>query len=207
MIWMTLAAFVVMCACYVCFQRIKRTSGHSRALKIGMKCAATAMAVLVALMGALRYHTASGWLMLAGLTACMAADGVLCLRFVPGAALFALGHVLYMIAFCMMQLPTWASVAVFTGLLVIVGYGFVRFREKIGSRMQGFGAYAMVLCVMAAMAAAQKPLYFAGALLFVFSDATLCYLLLGYKNDRLDNVSLGAYYLGQFLLALGVLVG
>ena len=84
------AAFAVMCVCYAWFQRIKRTPGHSRTLEIAVKCGATAMAVLVAGLGAMAHGTTAGWLMLAGLAVCAAADGVLCVYFVPGGALFAL---------------------------------------------------------------------------------------------------------------------
>ena len=202
------AAFAVMCVCYAWFQRIKRTPGHSRTLEITVKCGATAMAVLVAGLGAMVHGTTAGWLMLAGLAVCAAADGVLCVYFVPGGALFALGHVLYMTAFCLMQPPTWESAVVFAVLMGLISIGFYRFRKEIGpQRMKLAYAYAGVLSVMAAMAAPQKPLYTIGALLFVFSDATLGYLLLGKNNDRLDYISLGAYYLGQFLLGLAVFVG
>ena len=47
----------------------------------------------------------------------------------------------------------------------------------------------------------------AGAALFAFSDATLAYLgMMEHKSRRLDNISLGAYFTGQFLLALALII-
>ena len=68
-------------------------------------------------------------------------------------------------------------------------------------------AYATVLCVMVALAAAQRPMFLAGAALFAFSDATLAYLgMMEHRSRRLDNISLGAYFTGQFLLALALII-
>ena len=94
-------------------------------------------------------------------------------------------------------------------LLALMGLAtaaFTRFRRRIGRRYPFFYAYATVLSVMVALAAVQHPLYFAGALLFAFSDGLLGYLLVDRGHVRLDWVSLGAYYLGQFLLALAVVI-
>ena len=57
---------------------------------------------------------------------------------------------------------------------------------------------------MTAVSAAQAPLFFAGGLLFAISDALLAYQLFDRRNMKIDYVSLGCYYLGQFLLGLGV---
>ncbi|MBQ9195953.1 MAG: lysoplasmalogenase [Clostridia bacterium] len=206
MIYAGLAAFFLMWAFYFSYQRVKQTPGHSKALACGLKCAATALAVFVALLGCLQNGIAAHWVLLAGLIACTVADGVLCYRFMAGGAVFALGHILYMVAFCLMRLPDWRSVLLLLALMGLATAAFQRFKTRIGRRAPFFYAYATVLSVMVALSAAQRPLFFTGALLFAFSDGLLGYLLVDRGHTRLDYLCLGAYYLGQFVLALGMLV-
>ena len=206
MVYAVLAAFFLMGIFYLCFQRVKQTPGHSKAFACALKCAATAMAVLVALLGCLRNGTAAHWVLLAGLVACTVADGVLCYRFMTGGAIFALGHILYMLSFCLMRMPTWRSVILLLALMGLATAGFTRFRQRIGRRYPFFYAYATVLCLMVSLAASQQPLYFTGALLFALSDALLGYLMVDRGHTTLDWISLAVYYLGQFTLALAVIV-
>lgn len=206
MLYAVFAAFALMCFFYLTYQRVKVQPGHRRGLALILKCAATSMAALVAFLGCLQNGIAAHWVLLAGLIACTVADGVLTVRFLAGGALFALGHLLYMVSFCLMHKPDMRSVLL---LLVLMGFAtaaFTRFRSRIGRRYPFFYAYATVLSLMVALAAAQTPLYFAGALLFAFSDALLGYLMVDRNHVRLDYVSLGTYYLGQFLLALAISV-
>ena len=207
MIYAVCAAFALMTAFYLAYQRIKTAPGHSRARGIVCKCAATSMAVLVAFLGCLQNGVAAHWVLLAGLIACTVADGVLNVRFMAGGAVFALGHILYMIAFCLMRMPTWRSVLLLLCMMGLATAGFTRFKRQIGRRAPFFYAYATALSMMVSLAAAQRPLFFAGALLFAFSDALLGYLMVDRRHMALDYISLGAYYLGQFLLALGVVFG
>ena len=206
MVYAVCAAFACMCVFYLIFQRMKRTPGQSKGLHIAVKCAATSMAALVALLGCLQNGIAAHWVLLAGLVVCVIADGVLCVHFMAGGAVFALGHVLYMAAFCLMHRPTWRSVLLLLALMGLATAACFRFRGRIGRRYPFFYAYATVLSVMVSLAAAQAPLYFAGALLFAFSDGLLGYLLVDRGHVRLDYISLGAYYLGQFLLGLAALL-
>ena len=201
------AAFAVMIVCYLAFQRIKTIPGHSKALSITAKCAATAMAVVAALIGCIKNPQPAYWIILAGLAVCTIADGVLCVRFITGGAIFGLGHVLYIVAFCVMHRPTWASLILFAALLGLVTAFFSRYRKRIGRRLPLILGYATLLCLMVSMALPQKPLFFAGALLFAASDALLAYLAVDRNHMWLDYISLGAYYLGQFLLALAIVVG
>ena len=206
MLYAICAAFILMWVFYLTYQRVKTAPGHSRALACAVKCAATAMAVFTALLGCLQNGTAAHWVLLSGLVACAVADGVLCYNFMAGGAVFALGHILYMVSFCLMRMPDWRSVLLLTALMGLVTAAFTRFRSRIGRRYPFFYAYATLLSVMTALAAAQRPLYFAGALLFAFSDGLLGYLLVDRSHMRLDYVSLGAYYLGQFILAVAVIL-
>ena len=202
------AAFIAMIGFYGAFQHLKHQPKRRRALTIFCKCAATGMAVLVGILGAARSGLPSNWVMAAGLIACMLADGLLCVNFMAGGTAFALGHILYITAFCMMNRPGWSSLALFAALMLLATGLFARFRERVDpKRFFPAYAYATVLCVMVALAAAQRPLFLAGAVLFAFSDATLaCLSMMKQKSRRLDNISLGAYFTAQFLLALALVV-
>lgn len=200
---MICAAFAGMCAFFLTYQRIKSNSGMGT--QIAVKCAATSMAALVALLGCLKNGSTAHWLLLAGLVACTVADGVLCVRLIEGGALFVLGHVLYMISFCLMNGPDWRSAVIFLVLMGAATAGMARLRARVGRNRWLFLAYAAVLSLMVSLAAVQRPLFFAGALLFAVSDGLLGLLMVSNeRNVCLDYVSLGIYYLGQFLLALAV---
>lgn len=199
--------FLLMGLFYIAYQRVKVRPGHSRILAVFLKCAATAMAAFAALLGCLQNGTASNWLLLAGLTVCTVADGVLNVHFLAGGAVFGLGHILYMISFCLARLPDMRGVILFLCLMGLATAGMTRFKRQLGKRAPFFYAYATLLSVMVAMAAAQPPFRFAGALLFAFSDALLAFLMIDRRHISLDYISLGAYYLGQFLLALSVTAG
>ena len=68
MVFLIISAFILMACFYLAYQRVKVTPGHSRALAVTLKCAATSMAVLTALLGCLQHGTAARWVLLAGLT-------------------------------------------------------------------------------------------------------------------------------------------
>lgn len=208
MYYVICAASIAMIGFYGAFQHLKRQPKRRKALTIACKCAATGMAVLVGVLGAARSGLPSNWVMTAGLIACMLADGLLCVRFMVGGAVFAVGHLLYIIAFCMMNRPGWGSLALFIALILLATWLFSRFRTRVNpKRFFPAYAYATVLCVMVALAAAQRPMFLAGAALFAFSDATLAYLgMMEHRSRRLDNISLGAYFTGQFLLALALII-
>ena len=198
------AAFVVMCLLYLAFQRIKKAAGHSRTLEIAIKCGATAMAALVALLGCLKSGTPAHWAMLAGLVICTVADGVLCVRFIEGGAIFILGHILYMAAFCLMHRPDWRCAVLFLCLAALSAAAITRFRALLGQRFIPVLAYAGILCLMVALASVQASLYLAGAVLFAVSDVLLGCLSIARRKTLTDYISLACYYLGQFLFGLAV---
>ena len=197
-------AFALMCVFYLIFERMKFASGSGRAPRIAVKCAATSMAVIVALLGCLKSGTAPHWIMLMGLIAGTVADGVLCVNFVAGGGVFALGHALYITAFLMMRRPGWYSWLILLAMLGLTAAAFIRFRKGLGRRSPHFIAYAAFLSLMVACSSAQYPVYFIGALLFAFSDCLLGYQMMTRHRVKMSYISLGAYYLGQFLLGLGV---
>ena len=199
-------AFAVMCFLYLAFQRIKKLDGHSRTTEIALKCGATAMAALVALLGCLKSGLPAHWVILAGLIVCTIADGVLCVRFIEGGAIFVLGHVLYMVAFCLMRRPNWQCAIVFLCLLGLTVAALTRIRSLLGSKYVLILAYAMILCLMVSLASIQAPLFFVGAVLFAVSDILLGCLSFARWKTQMDYISLAMYYLGQFLIGLAVLV-
>ncbi len=169
---------------------------------LAAKCGGTAMAALMALQGALRLNTAGAWLMFAAAVVCVVADGVLHVRFFAGGILFALGHVLYMISFCLRGLPGWQSAVMFA-LLAASAMAFIRIQNE---KPQPFIVpYALVLCLMTAMSFSRGPLCFAGALLFAFSDGMLLWRMEGHHSEASDWVAMGSYYAAQYLLALSLL--
>ena len=205
--YLILAAFAVMTACYFRYLHMKHRAGYALWRRIAVKCAATLMAAAVCLLGALQNGMAANWVMLAGLVACTVADGVLCLHFMAGMACFALGHVLYIIAFSMMHLPSWGSLVLFVCMMACITSLCLRWKRRMGRRAPAFLAYGVLLCLMAAVSAAQRPLFFAGGLLFAISDALLAYMMFDRRNVRMDYVSLALYYLGQFLMGYAVFLG
>lgn len=197
-------AFAIMGVLYLAFQRIKKKDGHSRTLEIALKCGATAMAALVALLGCLKSGLPAHWVMLAGLVVCTIADGVLCVRFIEGGAVFVLGHILYMVAFCLMHRPGWQCAIVFLCLAGLSVAVMTRVRAVPGNQRALILAYAMILCLMVALASVQAPLFFAGAVLFAISDVLLGCLSIARRKTQIDYLSLALYYLGQFLFGLAV---
>ena len=197
-------AFFAMCALYLAFQRVKNQTGHSRAMEIALKCGATAMAALVALLGCLNSGLPAHWVVLAGLAVCTVADGVLCVRFIEGGAIFVLGHILYMAAFCLMRRPGWPCAIVFLCLAALSTAVLTRLRKQLGGQYGLILAYSMILCLMVALASVQAPMFLAGAILFAVSDILLGCLSITRWKAQLDYVSLAMYYLGQFLLGLAV---
>lgn len=202
--YLILAAFAVMICCYLYYQHFKHRPGSGLIKRIAVKCTATLMAALVALLGAIDSGLAAHWVIFAAIVVCAVADGALCVHFMLGAATFALGHVLYIVGFSMMELASWGSVLLFAFLMAGITYLCRRWRPRMGRRAPAFFAYGIMLCMMTAVSAAQQPLFFAGGVLFAISDGVLAYLLFDRKNTKLDYFSLACYYLGQFLMGLGI---
>lgn len=194
-------AFVALVVFFLLYQQLKRIPDSNLGLQITIKCAATSMATLVALMGCLRIGTPAHWLLFVGLVICTIADGVICAHFLPGGAIFVLGHITYMISFCMMRRPDWRGLLLFFCLMGVTITGIHHLR--VSENRSLIYAYATVLSLMVSLATTQTPIILAGALLFAFSDGLLGYLAVKGDKTHLDYISLGAYYLGQFLLALG----
>ena len=205
--FLVLAAFAAMICFYLYYQHFKHRGGSGRVKRIAVKCSATLMAAAVCLIGAIDSGLPAHWVLFAGLIVCAIADGVLCVHFMLGAGTFAIGHAVYIIGFSMMHLPSWGSMAVFACMLMGITLLIKRWKKRMGRRAPLFLGYGVMLCLMTAVSAGQAPLFFAGGLLFAISDALLAYQLFDRRNIKIDYVSLGCYYLGQFLIGLAVFAG
>ena len=182
-----------------------------KALHVLMKGLATLCPAALCLIAAVQAGSASAWWMAAGLWVCLAADVLLEMRFYWGMGAFALGHVLYIIAFLKAAPFHWPSLLFFVVLAAVLSVLFYFWREKAGRRLAPFVLYGLVLCAMTSLA---LPLSFtmapprgwllaAGASFFTLSDGLLCRNILMGATRGQKMFSLYAYYLGQFLLALG----
>ena len=130
---------------------------------------------------------------------------------VPGMAAFLLGHIGYMIAFCMLAPPRWISLPVFAVLLAVVALLFRSTFHAMGKLTPAYVAYAAVLLAMLSLALALPAglgargwVVALGALLFTLSDLTLARGLLVKATPLGDAVCLTLYYGAQFTLALSV---
>ena len=190
------------------------------AKSIALKMIPTGMAALLALYGAV---TRGGWfpaLICAGVFTGMAADGVLCVDFMLGGVLFALGHGCYLAAMWVQNGFGWLTaalmLAVWTGLTVFpVRRWDTRFRNRKPGRkmMYGVRAYTVVLSMLAGFSLYQplaarslrSVLCAAGGVLFAVSDVMLAANRIKGKGPAAHRAALGIYYAAQWLLAMSAL--
>ena len=202
----SLTALFLIALFYILYIR-RRTSGAVKAI---IKCVPTLSAFGLALYGALGAGAqVYVWLICLGLTFCVAADYVLEFRFIPGAALFALAHVCFIVAFFLGGAPGLCSVLLAVCLFLILCTLFLRFQSNkpAGTPMAVFLLYAAVLSLMAGASAAMHACFFAGAMLFVVSDTLLGLRLFHVLRPRSTGIILMAsYYLALYLIALGCVV-
>ena len=153
--------------------------------------------------------------MLAGLLLGLAADIALELDFLGGAATFALGHICYLAAYCLLYPLKWRDMllcsAVFLPCLGLIL--FLPVLEYGSSFMEGVViVYALVICLMLGKAlsnylrspAKLTKYLLLGSGLFFFSDFML---LFAFYSDagRITNIlCLNTYYPGQAILAASI---
>ena len=160
------------------------------------KMLATLCAAALALSGGLKE---SGWLCVTALLLCAAADGLLCVHFVTGMAVFAAGHVAYMVWFLSRQGFGWLSAAVFLPLLAL-GFGLLwHWRDRLGRLGIPMCAYAVILSAMGALGIPCGGLAALAACLFVLSDIMVCRQVVMPVSLAFDVSALGIYYAAQLL--------
>ena len=213
MLWMLsalaagLTAFLIMPVHYRWIGHVGRKGMLLTKVLPTLICAAFAGAALV-FRGAERY----AWLVFIGLCICAAADVMLSLHFVTGGALFLLGHLFYMAAFCTQQRPDQWTLVVFAAALVLLWLFVWQFRPRIQQPMLFAGVllYSTALAMLLALSlpmplralSGRTALAALGAVIFVLSDMGVCHGMLYRIPKKLDFVYLGIYYLAQLLLAI-----
>lgn len=170
--------------------------------------------LLIIGLAALGRPTAYKYFILAGLALSLAGDAFMMLRrkrFELGLAAFLLAHLCTIAAFRTGMLPRFAlqpllPLVIFAALLLRVLLPY------LGKMKYPVLLYVTVITAMAALAAGRfiqwggaKPLCaFAGAALFLASDAVLAYDRFAKPIPRAQVIILGTYFAAQTLIALSV---
>lgn len=197
--------FVVMAMFYLLYEGNKHSSYFTKRTASAFKGGATCCAAVVALNGAITGGSTEGYLLALGLLICAVADVVLNYRFIAGMGVFALGHMCYCTAYIIAVPPATLNLALMLMLVSVVFFGALKFKTRLGARAVPFVLYALVLCAMLSLSVTQKPMLAIGAIFFIISDITLARNLLWGATRRQSYISLGCYYLGQYLIAASVL--
>ncbi len=193
--------FGVMVLLYLTYQYVKFQPAGENNVALALKGLTTLTAAVLAFIG--MRQGAHLWLCI-GLFVCAIADVVLARSFLMGTGAFALGHVAYIVACVQLAPPTALSIGVFIALVLVCAVLYHHL-SKNHHPPASFLAYGLVLCALLGAAVTQKPLLLAGALLFVISDGMLASRILTKKESRpFDYLSLGCYYLAQYLIAASV---
>ncbi len=145
--------------------------------------------------------------LLPGLIAAIAADIVICGYFVPGAAIFFLGHLLMTVAFLRRSPMSkgkwiqWAVIAAIVSTVVIVG--FVR---RAGLYAWVAAVYAPVLLLMSFSAGGQSARIRCATKLFLLSDVLLGVFSVVYREPVVHIVYMALFYLSLLLMAVSPLL-
>lgn len=126
--------------------------------------------------------------------------------FLAGMAAFAAGHIAYALAFGPGLAPLWLP----AGLVLLAASTEIWLAPHTGPLRWPVRAYVLVICLMAALAAARpEPLLRAGAALFVASDLLLALALFVTREPArrrlLSRLLWPAYWGGQALILLAFL--
>lgn len=179
---------------------------YGRRARLAFKGLTTAFAGLLALYAYAVGGQPAALLMAVGIFVCALADILLELRFKAGMFTFALGHLAFCASFLMRQPPGLCSLALFLLLLAFVSVTAYRIRGRVAFGVLPFYAYALIISLMLSLAAAQPWPVFAGAALFVVSDAIIARRLVYPERNPWDRACILLYYLAQFLLAATLLL-
>ena len=150
---------------------------------------------------------------LAGLCFAMAGDIGLHYSFVRGAMLFGLGHVLYLISFCILMKPKTADLLPFAILFIgasVLLLGYKRFHFGSTAMRNICLVYAFIISLMTGKAVSNfircRNALFAiaaiGSILFFVSDLMLALYKFARMPHYVDTLCLAFYYPGQCVLGL-----
>lgn len=154
-------------------------------------------------------------IMALGLAVCLAGDIVLNIEFLPGVAIFAVGHIFYIVAFCCLKKPK-VSDLIPIGALFLLALGIIKLVPILD-----FGTalvenlcivYGFVISCMVGKTIANfyhqrnivNTLLLIGSILFYFSDVMLVLCRFGDAPKITDTLCLFSYFPAQCLLAYSV---
>ena len=189
-----------------------KESGGRKALIF--KALATLMPVLLALYYAVTSQTLQAWWTFAGIVCYMAADVLLEIWFLAGAASFGMGHICLIVGILQAGRNSWTAIIWFAALYGLMFFVLRPHLDKLEGRLlvPGF-VYAALLCIMAALMAAWGMraggvpgiIGGAGGICFVISDTILGWRHLSQKKSRGHSaVLLILYYLAVYLLGVSL---
>lgn len=178
---------------------------------LAVKMCGTLIPVLLCLYALLTADTpAWKWLLFAGLFLCMAADGVIGIRFTAGMLVFLAAHLCFIAYF--LKLAPFHGISVFFFFLFVscAASAFMRRISSLGAGLIPPALYAVVLAGMTSVAVALPfsvwgtgPVCIAaGGLLFFISDFLLVWNTLETPSPFLDRLSLYLYYSSVYLLGV-----
>lgn len=146
------------------------------------------------------------------LVLCMTADVCLGLNFLLGTAVFALGHVCFFAAFCILEKPRhrdWIPIGIILviSLIAVLGTPYIQIEDPL---MRGIlVAYAIVISAMLGKAignlmakrSLSRWLFAIGSVMFWFSDLMLALNLFGSGGRLAGLLCMYTYWPGQSLIA------
>ena len=195
--------FGAMLALYSCYEAEKYRGNRNRTRELALKGGTTCMAALLAGYGYALHSSLPHLFLLLGLCVCAVADVILDLHFLAGTAAFGLGHLCYCAAYLWASPPGVVSLVLFFLLAAVLLLLYPRLKRFAAPESAlPYLLYGLLISAMLSLALPQKPLLFAGALLFVVSDTMLLLRIIRKIPSKVyDYLCLGAYFLAQFLIA------
>ncbi len=168
-------------------------------------------------LAARRPHRAVYVSMAAGLVLAMLGDVLIGYNFIVGAGTFALGHVCFVVAYCLMKKPHWPDAAI-GGILFVAAAAFLLFCPLLTFDDPIFRVvclvYALIISLMLGKAAGnflrERTLLYGlialASLLFFFSDLMLVFDWFIGLWSWTDHACMGTYYPALCLLAVSMCV-
>ena len=171
-----------------------------------LKFCASAPSVILALRGFLAEKNRFDLTVLCAIIIGLISDVVINLNLKAGAAMFAIGHIMYDIAFIREKRPSKKQILIWILLSLAGGAAVFSLRNKVASfPLVIFGAvYQCILVSTVVFSFSLKKIIFAAACIFAVSDIFLIYNMVAQSPFILTLLSLIIYYVS--LLAYGIAI-
>ncbi len=196
--------FVLMALLGTTYQVMSESGRQKDEVRLAFKGGTTALAGLYALYTYFVHGQDYMLVLSLGIFLCAAADVLLEIKFIWGTACFALGHLFFIASFLLRALPALPSLILFLALLTLSSLVTLLVPGKDKKARLPYYAYSLIISLMVALALAQPPLVFLGAVLFMLSDAIIARRLLFPEKNPWDRACILLYYLAQFVLAISL---